>query len=292
MDQRRSLTRREFDEVIRRATELAAHEGESGDLSEDELFRIARDVGLPERHVRAALTELRAGGIVVGGTRILDRVFGPETVRGVRVVPGSPSELAHAIDEFLVAGHLLQSVRRSDRLLQYRPAVDWISQVARAASSTSKRYYVASARSVEVHLEPVADEGGTVVEFEVDPGTRGDSVGGSLLASLLGGGGAGVGVGFLVASTLPAGLAVALGAVVAGACAAAITWAVGRHHQKKLAEVRSEVEGVLDRLEAGEGLEPPPPSWRRWVKRHFHGARRLLGEDEDDHRGEGLGFGS
>jgi hypothetical protein len=29
------------------------------------------------------------------------------------------------------------------------------------------------------------------------------------------------------------------------------------------------MEGILDRLESGESLEPPPASWRRWVQRHF-----------------------
>jgi len=30
----------------------------------------------------------------------------------------------------------------------------------------------------------------------------------------------------------------------------------------------------MDRLEAGESLEPPPAAWRRWVKRQFHGVAR------------------
>ena len=42
------------------------------------------------------------------------------------------------IDEFMVAGQLLQLVRKGVSILQYRPAVDWASQIARAASSTSK----------------------------------------------------------------------------------------------------------------------------------------------------------
>jgi hypothetical protein len=68
---------------------------------------------------------------------------------------------------------------------------------------------------------------------------------------------------------------VALG-VVAGALAGSgvwggITYATGLAHKRKVSEVQSEVEGVLDSLESGGSLEPPPPSWRRWVKRHFHG---------------------
>ena len=65
---------------------------------------------------------------------------------------------------------LLHRVRRTPNYLQFRPAVDWISSLARAASATSQRYYVASAKSVEVRLNE-AEEGRTLVEFVVDPGT-------------------------------------------------------------------------------------------------------------------------
>lgn len=279
MDSRRRLTRQQFDAVIRRATELAAREGDSGDLTEEDLLRIAGDVGLEERHVRKALVELRTGGTSFDEGPVLDRLFGPETIRAARVVPGARRELARILDEFLVAGQLLQPVRRSERILQYRPAVDWASQVARAASSTSRRYYVASARSVEVRLESSGEEDRTLVELEVDPGTRGDNLAGAVFGALVAGGGGGAGVGFVVATTAPVVVAVGLGLAAGAGCAAGVTWAVGRSHRKKLAEVRSEVEGILDRLEAGESPEPPPPSWMRWVKRQFHGARRLLGDD-------------
>jgi hypothetical protein len=60
-----------------------------------------------------------------------------------------------------------------------------------------------------------------------------------------------------------------------------ICWLTGSRHKKRLLEVRSEIEGILDRLEMGGSLEPPPSSWRRWVRRHFHGvAKDLLGEEE------------
>ena len=54
MESGRSLTRREFDEIIRRAAEIAASEpeGSDGGLTEEDLFRIAGEVGLDERHVR------------------------------------------------------------------------------------------------------------------------------------------------------------------------------------------------------------------------------------------------
>ena len=65
-DEGRGLTRVEFDAVIRRAAELASSDPEATDtaLSEGELFRIAREVGLSEGHVRQALVEMRSGASV------------------------------------------------------------------------------------------------------------------------------------------------------------------------------------------------------------------------------------
>lgn len=275
----RSLTRREFDAVIRRAAELAESDsgGGEGFLSEGELFRIAGEVGLPESHVRRALAEVRSGGAEEG---VLDRLFGPAIVRASRVVPGAPDTIARSLDDFFVASQLLQPVRRTAEMLQYRPALDWASQLARAASLTSRKYYVASAKSVEVGLERV-DEGHTLVEFSVDPGTRGEQLAGAVL----GGGASGTAIGFVagavVASAAPLGVGIGAGVLVGLAAWSGITVAVGRGHRNKVMDVRDEVEGMLDALEQGLSLEPPPASWRRWVKRNFHGvANDLMRSDE------------
>jgi hypothetical protein len=278
----RGLTRREFDAVIRRAAELASSEpeGVEGSLTEGELFRIGREVGLSEAHVRRALADVRSGADAGG---VVDRVFGPSSVRAARVVEGAPKELAAKIDDFLVASHLLQPVRRGVAILQYRPAVDWASQLARAASFSSRKYYIASARSVEVRLERV-DETQTLIEFLIDPGTRGGDIAGAVVGGGVGGGGLGALVWVGLAAVAPVGVAIGAGVVVGGGVWAGIGYAVGRYHKAKLGEVRAEVEGVLDALETGMSLEPPPASWRRWVKRQFHGVARDLmsGDDEED----------
>ena len=278
----RSLTRREFDAVIRRAAELATSDpdGVEGALTEGELFRIAGEVGLPDAHVRRALSDVRSG-VEPGG--VLDRVFGPSTIRASRVVAGEPKKLSAEIDEFLVASRLLQPVRRGIGILQYRPAVDWASQLARAASFSSRKYYIASARSVEVRLEEV-DEGRTLVEFLVDPGTRSDDIAGAVFGGGIGGGGVGTVAGLGVTAFAPVGLAIGAGIVVGAGVWTGIAHVVGRNHKKKLGEVRTEVEAVLDSLEMGVSLEPPPASWRRWVKRHFHGVARDLIDVDDDAR--------
>lgn len=276
----RSLSRREFDLVIRRAADLAAQESESrGDgLKEADVYRIAQEVGLSEQHVRTALSEIRAGA---DPTRLVDRVYGPARVIVSRVVPGSPATVGQNLDEFMVGGRLLQRVRRTDRYLQYRPAVDWISSLARAASSTSKRYYVASAKSVEVRLDAV-EEDRTLVTVEVDPGIRGDWVAGGLAGGGAGGIGGGLGVAVATASVAPDLVGVAAGLAFAGGFFWFINALTARYHKRKWLEVRAEAEGVLDQLESGESLEPPPASWRKWVERQFHGARRLIEQDDDD----------
>ena len=276
----RSLTRQEFDAVIRRAAELAASDPDAGEgrLSEVELYRIAGEVGLTEAHVRTALLEVRSGE--AGGTT-LDRIFGPATVRASRIVPGTVPELKVRIDDFLVATQLLQPVRRAPELLLYQPSLDWASQLARAASFSSQKHYIASAKSVEVRFDGVDDER-TLIEFLVDPGTRNEDVAAAIFGGGAAGGVCGAVVGIAAASAVPVALAVGAGIVVGFGAWGGVGTVVGRGHQKKIVQVHNEVEGVLDRLEVGESLEPPPASWRRWVKRQFHGVARDLARTEED----------
>mgnify|MGYP003728918861 FL=1 len=85
-----------------------------------------------------------------------------------------------------------------------------------------------------------------------------------------------------MSAVTPIGLAIGLGVVAGAGVMAGIAYLSGSAHKKKLEEVRTEVEGVLDTLELGESLQPPPSSWRRWVKRNFHGvAKDLMARDEE-----------
>lgn len=263
----KSLTRREFEAVIKRASELATSDpyGEEGALNEAELFRIAREVGLPDAHVRRALSEVRTREDPKG---VVDRWFGSVGVRVSRVVPGEKAKLRALIDEFLVAGHLLQPIRQGTDVLLYRPAVDWISSFARAGASMSQRVYWAAAKEIQIRLSEV-DADSTLVEFEVDPGLRGDYVTGAIAGGAAAGAGAGFGVvATLGAATLFPPVAVWGVAIVAGgSVAAGVARITGHYSRKRRGEVRQELEGILDRLERGEDLSPPPASWRRWVKR-------------------------
>jgi hypothetical protein len=278
----RSLTRAEFDSVIRRAAELSSSDPEAseGALSESELFRIAGEVGLDEGHVRRALAEVRAGAPpAASGSGVIQRVFGPAHVRVSRVVPGTPDQLAQKIDDYMVSTQLLQRVRRGHAVLQYRPAADWASQVARAAGM--RKYYIASAKTVEVQLDTV-EAARTLVTFTIEPGTRGNDVTGAIVGGAFGSAAAGTGTAIGAALLLTSGtIPIVVGVAVGTGVWSAIFFGTGAAHRKKLEDVRVEAEGVLDALETGTSLEPPPPAWRKWVKRHFHGvARDILGEEE------------
>jgi hypothetical protein len=69
----------------------------------------------------------------------------------------------------------------------------------------------------------------------------------------------------------PLGLAIGAGALLGAGIWSGIAIATRHAYRRRLVEVQSDVEGILDALETGASLEPPPPAWRRWVKRHFRG---------------------
>jgi hypothetical protein len=93
-------------------------------------------------------------------------------------------------------------------------------------------------------------------------------------------------IAFGAATFAPLTLAIAAGAVMGGGAVGGTVWGVGRSHQKKVRDVHAEVEGILDLLELEAPLEPPPPSWQDWVRRQFHGARKLFDNVEIGNEGK------
>ncbi len=269
----KSLTRREFDEVIRRASEMSPHEGD-GDLDESELFRIAREVGLPEQHVRIALGEMRSGATLPAAR---SGYLGPKSVQAVRVVPGTPEELAKKLDDFLVSGSLLRQVRSGASLRSYRPADDFTSELVRGLGG--KRHYIATAKNVEVRISRESEQF-TRLELDVEPGTHGDHVAGGVLGMIVGGGGLGVVVAVVGSAFVPVAVAAGAGALLGGAAGWGIMMAVRTSWRNTRRIAQAEVEGLLDRIERGEDLLPSPSSPRRWIKRFMNNlAKDLLGDE-------------
>ena len=203
-----------------------------------------------------------------------------DEVAAGRTIERPRARIRRELDDFMVGGQLLQRVRGKNDLLQYRPAVDWVSRVARAASFRSRKHYVASSRLVEVRLERMGAES-TQVDIRVDPGIASNYRNWWVMAACTTGVAAGVGVGM----SLPPSLFAVGAFLVAGVATGLLTSVVvalmaGPGFRRRVADVESEVEGVLDGLEKEKGLEPPPPAWRRWVRRHFHGVAREMMETQ------------
>jgi len=264
----RSITRPQLELVIRRAVELYAAQTDADErISEDEVLRIGKELGLPPAIVRQAIYEAPAPST----TSILDRWFGPGAVSVSRAVPLPDGDVASRLEEYLATREYLILRRRQQSLVFFEPAEDTISRMARALSRPARNWYLARSRQVVLAVRPL-EEGRTHVRIDMDLGNRRREVAveglvGAGIWGLALGGIAAAGVGFGLVEIIGQTAAVAAGALagIAGVTggAASVVAAVGRSFRRKLEAARLEVEGLLDRLERGERLEPPPAPWRR-----------------------------
>lgn len=274
-DSDRRITRRDLEAVIRRAAELCAADADAADaISEAELLRIASEIGLPARHVRQALLELP---LEPAEPSLLDRFVGPALVGAVRIVPCEADLARLRLEDYLTTREFLQPTRRQAGRASYVPADDAVSKLSRIFSRPSGRYHLAHARRVLVAVQ-LLEPGWAHVRLDLDLADRrrgsvaGGAVAGGLFGALLGAGLAAtgaatgglfdpVGIGAAM-STFAATMMAGVGGGLAIARAS---------FRRRLAGARLEVEGLLDRLERGERLEPPPAPWRRRLQARLSG---------------------
>jgi hypothetical protein len=268
----RGITRHDLELVIRRAAELYTREAESEEhLTETEVLRVARELGLPARHVRQALYELPARPPATGR---LDRWYGLPWVQETRVVPGAPGHTMDRLEEHLVTRELLQLLRRHGTRSVFTPAEDAISSVARAVRRPARQWQVARSRRVLVEVRPMPDDESHVrVELDMTQqrgralksGIAGGLALGLPIAALVGVPVGGVafelaGAAAATAAAMTSGLAVLAGSASAGI-------ALGRaRFRARIEDARMELAALLDRLETGGRLEPPPAPWLRGLR--------------------------
>ena len=266
------ITREDLQLVIRRAAELYTEETDADErLSEAEVLRIADELGLPGRHVRQALYELPRHR---GREGPVERWFGPEAVVGTRVVPGEPSVVMDRLEDYLVTREFLQVLRRQGEKAVFNPADDAISNVARAVRRPQRQWQIARARRVRVEARPIQEDE-SHVRLEVDVGNRrtravtGGIVGGVLVGVPLAAG-AFFPVGHLVIDVAGDAAGYAAGLVAgAGAFAASVSTGVAvarARFRARVEDARLEIAGLLDRLEGGRRLDPPPAPWLRSLR--------------------------
>ena len=269
-----SISRRDFEVVIRRAAELSAAEPDGGDdsISEDEVIRIATEIGLPVRHVRRALYELPA----LDEKDADSRWFPEPLLVSTRVVPGRSEALLRQIEEYLSTREYMQVVRHRPGRAFLMPADDAISNLARGLTRPSRRYYLARARRVVVSVRPI-DEQTAHLQFAMDMSDQRRSAirTGWTLGTI-----GGLVVGGIAAAVVTAagwpGPVQAAGSIIAfasgfAATAAATLTASRAALRRRLTAARFELDGLLDRAEYGERLEPPAAPWRRRLQQRLFG---------------------
>jgi hypothetical protein len=251
------VSRERLELVIRRAAELYAREADTGDLlTEGEVLRIAEELGLPARLARQALFEVPSGD-AADDTGVAKRLLGDAAVVASRAMAAPESSVAAAIQEHLIRREYLSVVRHRQGRMKLAPAGDLASAVARGFKRSGKRHLIARSEEVDVAVRSL-DGASSHVLVDVDlTNKRREYFTGGLLG--------GAAVGATVGGAAFAGIAAALGgvgapealALASGAGLAGLAAGVGTglklaasSFRKRLRVARTEIEGMLDRVEA------------------------------------------
>jgi hypothetical protein len=257
----RRLTTEQIEAVVHRAVELQARDADSGSsagVSEEELVRIGRELGITSTHMRRAMAEVATGAAPPAG--MSERVLGPQRTSASRTVPGEADAVRKHIDRYLTECAYLAVLRRlSDRTVYekssgFQTELTRMMDVTRSALSGRARtprvgagFDLRTAHTVEVAVQPL-DEGFTYVTFTAD------------LSNQRTGYWVGVNVGAGMGATVMAAVAaIAIAppaALIALPIMGASAWGTSVSYRKLVERAQLHLEALLDHLERGESLVP------------------------------------
>jgi hypothetical protein len=248
----RRLSNRDFELVIRRAAELQAREAEDvggAGMTEDEIMRIGRELGLSTQHLHRALAEV--GSDIVRESGLFVRLFGPANVRANRAVAGEVEDIARLLERYLVEREFLTVLRRFPDRVLYTRATGFAAAMGRATSHILSRSPLLKVGNLEVGVRPL-DEGYAYVTLAASLGTQRTAAAASAFVG--GGTGAAIAGAALGIAIAPPAALLAL-PVLGGAL-------YGGHvyYEGVLRAVQVQLESLLDRLEHGE-LPQPLRGW-------------------------------
>lgn len=252
----RRITPEQFEAVIRRAAELQARGLESPDaeaMSETEVLRIGREIGISPVHVRQALAETTTGDAHPAG--LGERMFGPAWVAASRAVPGDPDSVLATLDEYMIRRERLAPVRRFGDRTVYEKArgmdlARMLSAAQDAFTSTAQPlvgagFPLRKASAVEVQVRPL-EEGYSYLTLAADlKNYRATAAG----VGTLGGGGLGLSVAAVLGIAVDPMAAILGAPIVAGAL-----WGSRAVHFRVADRARLHLEALLDCVERGEPL--------------------------------------
>jgi hypothetical protein len=249
VDDSRTLTTTQVEEVLRRAIELEQRRRElqTTSLTEEDVERLGSEIGVSASAVRTALVQVRAESLARPSQRLdtMDRWFGPRWFVATRTVPGPRKDVAQVIGSAF--GQQLFRVQRN-----FGETVVWVGghglvNGLRQTFDFSGNYYLHPA---EVIVSTVMASPGRSDQVDVRleiglPSRRRDKIQASLFSlTALGGTSA------LMAALVGAGSPAFLPLLAAG-------WLTGgvfahllrREYQREVTWLRINVERLLDFLE-------------------------------------------
>ncbi len=250
----RYLTRQDLEVVIRRATEIETHVGVAvPELSEADVLHIASEVGLSEASIRHALAEHYAGSgsdTLLVDRGLLSRLYGSALVNVNRLIARPAGELQAEVEKHFRTSESLRPVRRRKRESLWEPETGLVVEVARAVDFFGRGYALAkNARAVELRVVAL-DEERSQVSLTADLANKrtgwfwwlGVAAGGSVAVA---------------GSVLAIQIDIPALAVVATPAALAVSlWLARFGFQRAVDKMRLSLDGLVDRLEQRESLEP------------------------------------
>ncbi len=244
-----AIDRAAVDRVLARALELqASGSGDTPDrLTEAQLLDLAKEVGLDSVNLRQALAEERTRIAVPEERGLLATLYGGASASAARTVPGTPSQVLKALDDWMQRQECLIVQRYFTERIVWEAPRDFFSVARRNLSGKG----AALARANDVAATAIAVDGANVlVRLDARLGGYRALMAQQNLAFT----GAGV-----VAGGVLAVLSFPLFAIAAPvALLAPATLAAGRAaHRHSVERAQLGLEQVLDRLERGDAGRPP-----------------------------------
>lgn len=262
----RYLTRRDLETVIRRAAELEIETGSSvPELSEADVLRIASEAGLSESNVRRALAEHQlAAGDLLSERGWVSRLCGNGLVTTTRIVPRPADEVRMEIESHLQGNESMRLVRRTATGSLWEPDRGLVASLMRGLDVFGRGYDLAKrSRAIELQVIPVSEESSQVCVTS----DLGNERAGWFWGLGIGAGAplAMVTIGVILGAPELEGVPRALAALAPGWFVATISLARAGY-RRGVEKMRLVMDGLLDRVEHDEPLEPQRPSWRDLLK--------------------------
>ncbi|HEX8245847.1 MAG TPA: hypothetical protein VF541_20200, partial [Longimicrobium sp.] len=196
----RKLSSTELEAVIKRAVELqTAREADMTDgLTDGEVVRIGKELGIEQHLVRRAIAEVRSRPPEEHG--VLAGMMGPGVVRAARTIRRPAVELGIFIERYLVEAEFMVVERRFPDRTRYLRGTGVGAILGRTFGRVNQRHAALDLPMLDVGVA-LADEDSSVVTLAVDLSTgRAWGAAGGLVGGVAGGGGVALAV---LATTAP-----------------------------------------------------------------------------------------